>query len=88
MKKVTNYFWPWAAEQVPGDPAAHSSQPPCCHPGQDEVVEDDEYEHGGDDGGGERVDQLVVQLQVQVHVDGQAKGCDGEDLHRDSLLQI
>ena len=54
-------------------------------PGQDEVVEDEEDEHGGDDGGGKRVDQLVVQLQVQVQVDGQAKGCDGEDLHRASL---
>ena len=56
MKKVTNYFWPWAAEQVPGDPAAHSSQPPCCHLGQDEVVEDDEDEYRGDDGGCEGVD--------------------------------
>ena len=69
-------------------PAADPSHPPCCHPDQDEVVEDDEDEHRGDDGGGERVDKLVVQLQVQVQVDGQAKGCDGEDLHRDSLLQI
>ena len=72
-------------KKIPGHSAADPSHPPCCHSGQDEVVEDDEDEHGGDDGGGERVDQLVVQLQVQVQVDGQAKGCDGEDLHRASL---
>ena len=72
MKEIqaTNFFWAWAVEQIPGHPAADSSQPPCCHSGQDEVVEDDEDEHGGDDGGGERVDQLVVQLQVQIQVDG------------------
>ena len=75
----------------PGDPAADPEHPPCCHPGQDEVVEDDEDEHRGDDGGGEGVDKLVVQLQVQVQVDGLANGCHGEDLHNslfvtDSIL--
>ena len=62
-------------DQLPGHPAADPSHPPCCHPGQDEVVEDDEDEHGGDDGGGEGVDELVVQVQVQVQLDGLAKGC-------------
>ena len=89
--QATDYFWPWAVEQLPGDPAADPELPPCCHPGQDEVVEDDEDEHRGDDGGGEGVDKLVVQLQVQVQVDGLANGCHGEDLHNslfvtDSIL--
>ena len=55
-------------------------------PSQDEVVEDDEDEHGGDDGGGEGVDQLVVQLQVQVQVDDLANGCHGEDLYKDFFV--
>ena len=61
-----------SVKEIPGDPAADPSHPPGCHSRHDEVVEDDEDEHGGDDGGGEGVDQLVVQLQVQVEVDGQA----------------
>ena len=63
------------AKQIPGHPAADPSHPPRRHSGQDEVVEDDEDEHGGDDGGGEGVDELVVQVQVQVQVHGLAKGC-------------
>ena len=55
-------------------------------PGQDEVVEDDEDEHGGDDGGGEGVDQLVVQLQVQVQIHRQAQGGHRENLHRSVIL--
>ena len=55
-------------------------------PGQDEVVEDDEDEHGGDDGGGEGVDQLVVQLQVQVQVHCHAQGGHRENLHRSVIL--
>ena len=55
-------------------------------PGQDEVVEDDEDEHGGDDGGGEGVDQLVVQLQVQVQVHRQAQGGHRENLQRSVIL--
>ena len=42
--QATDYFWPWAEEQLPGDPAADPEHPPCCHPGQDEVVEDEVIE--------------------------------------------
>ena len=73
---------------IPGDSATDPPHPPRRHPCQDEVVEDDEDEHGGDDGGGEGVDQLVVELQVQVQVNSQAKGSHWEDLGNSLFIEL